>query len=226
MVKYVRQSEGSPLIATVTLIDLVQAKQWLNQQLSSSARFDHSLGAHEKAVELAEKFNLSQAEREKAAVAGLLHDAAKLMRPDELLRYCEEHGLPIDDMDRATPQTLHPFVGAELVRETFGLHDEDTLNAIRFHTTGRAGMSRVEKIVYIADKIEGNTRNPLYIQKMTSRLDFHKPESLDETMLYILDSTIQFLLEKHQIIHPRTLEARNDFIHLCKVHQHSTQEAR
>lgn len=204
------------MIATISLIDLKQAKQWLNQQLSSPTRFDHSLGAHDKAVELGEKFHLPEAELEKAAVAGLLHDAAKMMPPDALIRYCEEHGLSIDAMDRATPQTLHPFAGAELVRHAFNLNDEDILNAIRYHTTGRAGMSRVEKIVYIADKIEGNTRNPLYIQKMTARLDYHRPESLDETMLFILDSTIRFLLEKQQIVHPRTLEARNDFVRLLK----------
>ena len=159
------------MIATVTLIDLAEAKQWLHQQLSSSTRFDHSMGAYDKAVELAEKFHLPHAQMEKAAVAGLLHDAAKLMNPGELIRYCEEHGLAIDAMDRATPQTLHPFVGAELVRERFGLHDEETLDAIRFHTTGRAGMSPVEKIVYIADKIEENTRNPLFVKRVAAHLD-------------------------------------------------------
>jgi HD superfamily phosphohydrolase YqeK len=70
----------------------------------------------------------------------------------------------------------------------------------------------VEKIVFIADKIEGNTRNPLYIQRMTASLNFKAPWSIDLTMLYILDSTIQFLIEKHQVIHPRTIEARNDFV--------------
>jgi predicted HD superfamily hydrolase involved in NAD metabolism len=194
-----------------TLLDLEMATSWLRQRLSSE-RFQHSLGAQEKAVELAEKFRLPQEERERASVAALLHDAAKLMSPAELLSYCEQHHLPISEMDRLTPQTLHPFVGAELVRATFNLHDEDVLNAIRYHTTARVGMSRVEKLVYIADKIEGNTRNPLYSQKMTAFLDYQDPLSLDLTMLYILDSTIQFLMSKHQVIHPRTVDARNDFV--------------
>jgi predicted HD superfamily hydrolase involved in NAD metabolism len=195
------------------------AKAWLSQRLSHE-RFEHSIGAHEKAVELAEKFNLPVEERERAAIAGLLHDAAKLMRPPELLDYCEQHELPIDDNDRTSIQTLHPAVGAELVRETFNLQDPDILNAIRYHTTGRAGMSRVEKIVYIADKIERNTRNPLYIQKMTAPLDFKKAWSLDLTMLFILDSTIRFLMERHQIIHPRTIEARNDFVISLRAENH------
>lgn len=151
-------------------------------------------------------------EVERASVAALLHDSAKHLTPAELFLACERYGLPISDLDRQTPQTLHPFVGAEMVREHFSLFDEDILNAIRYHTTARVGMSRVEKLVYIADKIEENTRNPLYSQKMTAFLDFKDPLSLDLTMLYILDSTIQFLMSKHQIIHPRTVEARNDFI--------------
>jgi predicted HD superfamily hydrolase involved in NAD metabolism len=199
------------LIQTTSILDLEKAKDWLRRQLSPE-RFEHSLGAHEKAVELAEKFRLPMEEQERAAIAGLLHDAAKLLTPDELYEACEVYELSVDEWDRKTPQTLHPFVGAELVREAFGLDDPDILNAIRYHTTGRAGMSRVEKIVFIADKIEGNTRNPLYIQRMTASLNFKAPWSIDLTMLYILDSTIQFLIEKHQVIHPRTIEARNDFV--------------
>lgn len=207
------------MIQTTSILNLDKAKNWLSQHLSHE-RFEHSLGAHEKAVELAEKFHLPIEERERAAIGGLLHDAAKLMSPAELLDYCDRYNLSIDDIDRKTPQTLHPFVGAELVREAFNIQDPDILNAIRFHTTGRAGMSRVEKIVYIADKIEGNTRNPLYIQKMTAPLDARNAWSLDLTMLYILDSTIQFLMEKHQVIHPRTIEARNDFVSKLRAEKH------
>ncbi len=207
------------MIQTSTLLDLEQAKAWLQQRLSAE-RFEHSLGARDKAIELADKYNLPPEERERAALAGLLHDSAKLMPATRLLEYCEQNHLPIDDIDRKTPQTLHPFVGAEIVRQTFHLEDPEILNAIRFHTTGRAGMSRVEKIVYIADKIEGNTRNPLYVQRVTSSLDYKTPWSLDLTMLYILDSTIQFLMEKHQIIHPRTIEARNDFVFKLRAENH------
>jgi nicotinate-nucleotide adenylyltransferase len=199
------------LIQTTSILDLEQAKQWLSRQLTSE-RYEHSLGAREKAMELAEKFHLPREERDRASVAALLHDAAKLMRPAELLAFCDQNQIQLDDMDRRTPQTLHPFVGAELVRRQFQLADDDILNAIRYHTTARVGMSRVEKIVYIADKIEGNTRNPLYIQKMTASLDYRDAWSLDLTMLYILDSTIQFLMEKHLLIHPRTIAARNDFV--------------
>lgn len=207
------------MIQTTSILDLDKAKQWLSQQLTPE-RYEHSLGAHEKAVELAEKFQLPPEERERASIAGLLHDAAKLLNSRELLARCEQYHIQLDEVDRKTPQTLHPFVGAEIVRETFNVQEPDILDAIRYHTTGRAGMSRVEKIVYIADKIEGNTRNPLYIQRMTSSLDFRNLWSLDLTMLYILDSTIQFLMEKRQVIHPRTIEARNDFVSRLRAENH------
>jgi nicotinate-nucleotide adenylyltransferase len=172
----------------------------------------HSLGAYEKAAEMAEKFQLPRDMQEQAAFAALVHDAAKLMNSRDLLSACERYGLTLNEVDRATPNTLHPYVGAELVRERFGLDDPIILDAIRYHTTGREGMQTVEKIVYIADKIEGNTRNPLYIQKMTASLDYRQPETLDLTMLYLLDSTISYLMGKYLVIHPRTIEARNDFI--------------
>ncbi len=183
----------------------------------SPERDVHSLGAYQKAKELAERFHLSEQEQLQAGIAGLLHDAAKLMSPTDLIGFCDYHDIPIDAIDRATPQTLHPFVGAELVQDEFGITDAGTLDAIRYHTTGRKDMSPVEKVVYVADKIEDNTRNPLYIKKVTSRLTGDDPVSLDLTMLYILDSTIQFLLEKTQLIHPRTLDARNELLESLKA---------
>ena len=193
------------------LVDTETALSWLTR-LVSPERLSHSLGTHDKAKELAEKFHFSPLEYEQAAIGSLLHDAAKLMPPADLFAYCRDHGLAISEDDLASPQTLHPFVGADRVERELGITDPEVLNAIRFHTTGRANMSSVEKVVYIADKIEGNTRNPLFTQKVTAHLEYGNRDSLDETMLYLLDSTLMFLIEKHQAIHPRTLEARNDFI--------------
>lgn len=204
-----------PTPIPVPKVELSAAKTWLQEKLSRE-RLAHSLGTHDKALELARKFKLSPEAQEKTAIAGLLHDAAKLMGPQTLFDYCDHHGLAISEADRESPQTLHPFVGADLVARELGIDDPEILDAIRYHTTGRAGMSRVEQIVYIADKIEENTRNPLFIKRVTAHLDERNPGSLDEASLYLLDSTIQFVMEKRQVIHPRTLEARNDFIRRLK----------
>jgi predicted HD superfamily hydrolase involved in NAD metabolism len=196
---------------TAVLISVKEATQWLKRYVSTE-RLAHSLGTHDKAVELAEKFKLTAAEQYQASIGSLLHDVAKLLSPDELYAYCERHQINLHPEDRMTPQTVHPFVGAHLVETELQIVDAEILNAIRFHTTARPDMSSVEKIVYIADKIEGNTRNPLFIQKVTAHLDPARPESLDETMLYLLDSTLSFILEKGQWIHSRTLEARNFYL--------------
>jgi predicted HD superfamily hydrolase involved in NAD metabolism len=201
------------LVKTQARLNEEILKDWLRNRLSDE-RYHHSIGAQQKAIELARNFRFSQEDIQKAGLAGLLHDAAKLMSPAELLAACQEMSISCTEHERRSPQTLHPFVGAELVSREFGVEDEDVLNAIRYHTTGRAGMSPVEKLVYIADKIEGNTRNPLYTQKITALFNFQERTTLDRAALYILDSTITFLIEKGQLIHPRTIEARNDLVEI------------
>lgn len=204
-------------------LTLDEASRWLKQYVSPE-RLAHSIGTHEKAIELAEKFKLSPTEQGQAAVASLLHDAAKLFSTQDLLAYCQRHNIALHPEDEMTPQTIHPFVGADLVQRELGINDIEILNAIRFHTTGRPAMSAVEKIVYIADKIEGNTRNPLFSQKVTANLDATRPESLDVTMLYLLDSTLGFLMDKRQWIHSRTLEARNFYLKQVKQGRMSPQQ--
>jgi predicted HD superfamily hydrolase involved in NAD metabolism len=196
-------------------------KDWLSQRLSSdgSDRFQHSLGALKKAIELSEKFSLSPEDIHRVSVAALLHDSAKLMKPQDLVNYCETQDIVLIPEDADSPPTLHAFVGAEIVRKELDIEDPVILNAIRYHTTGRSEMSVVEKIVFVADKIEENTRNPLFVQKVTAHLMPYTLASLDETMLYLLDSTMQYLIEKRHVIHSRSLAARNDFIHKCRLHR-------
>ncbi|MEB3287444.1 MAG: bis(5'-nucleosyl)-tetraphosphatase (symmetrical) YqeK [Vampirovibrionales bacterium] len=192
---------------------------WLTGKLApqdngeeQNERFEHSLGVCEAAIELAQGFGLCTNDIEKAMIAGILHDAAKLMTPALLLAYAEDYGLALEAADLASPQTLHPFIGAEMVKSELGITDEAILNTIRYHTTGRSGMSPLEKIVYVADKSERRTRNPHYVASMTQDLDFTRPKSLDETALRMIDTTLSGLIEKRLPIHPRTLEARNDLI--------------
>jgi len=191
---------------------LAEYYDWLQNQLGGTERFEHSLGVAEASVALAQGFGFSTSFVEKALIADFLHDAAKLMTPAKLFAAADDFQLGLDEWDRATPQTVHPFVGAALVQQTFNIRDPDILNAIRYHTTGRTGMSALEKIVYIADKTEKRTRNPEYIAEMTAALDFNQPETLNITLLKILDATLLHLLQKGFAIHPRTLAARNDVL--------------
>jgi predicted HD superfamily hydrolase involved in NAD metabolism len=91
---------------------------------------------------------------ERARVAGLLHDLARLYPSDRLLRECAERGLPIGDFERENPIVLHARLGAELARDEFGVNDEAILSAIRKHTVAAATMSPLDEIVYLADGLE------------------------------------------------------------------------
>lgn len=205
----------SDITAVSPKVDEETLKRWLQGQVSEE-RYFHSLGAQKKAIELARFFKLAPSDVDKAGIAGLLHDCAKQMKPTELFDACQTLGITLTDEERATPQTLHPFVGAELVRWEFSIEDVDILNAMRYHTTGRKGMTDVEKVVFIADKIEENTRNPLYTQKINAQINCQDKRTMDNVVRYILDSTITFLVEKGQIIHPRTIEARNELVRQLK----------
>ena len=195
--------------------DIPTLQQWLKERLNTE-RYEHSVGAQLKATELAQHFALSEEDQHKTAIAGLLHDAAKQVGSLELFDACKKMNLMLNDADMRSPQTIHPFVSAEMVKRELGITDPDILNAIRYHTTGRARMSMIEKLVFVADKIEDNTRNPLYCQKINQLIQTNTLESLDVATLYILDSTIGFLIEKGLVVHPRTLEARNDLLESLK----------
>lgn len=190
--------------------------QWLERQFDGHSRLEHSLGVCETSIQLAADFGLSSEGIEKAAIAGLLHDAAKLMPPALLFAKAEDYHMVLDQWDIASPQTLHPFVGAGMVEKELQIDDSDILNAIRYHTTGRVNMSPLEKIVYIADKTENRTRKPEYIALVCRDLAPNDPEALDKTVLNIMDETLRFLIDQKLSIHPRTLEARNGIVESLK----------
>ena len=91
---------------------------------------------------------------EKAFTAGLLHDCAKCYTNEQLLYYCLEYQIEINEYEQASPYLLHSKLGAYFAKNKYGIEDEDIINAILFHTTGRPNMSKLEEIIFIADCIE------------------------------------------------------------------------
>lgn len=114
-------------------------------------RLTHTLGVRDLAVELAFHHHLPM---QKAAVAALLHDCAKCMKLSQLQAVAERYQLTEDRAALASNALLHGMVGALLAQVKYGVHDEDVLNAIRYHTTGRAQMSPLELCVFVADAAE------------------------------------------------------------------------
>ncbi len=120
-------------------------------------KIEHCMRVAATAKEMASRFG---ADPERAELAGLLHDVARDLAPEEILRLAEEHGIMVTQVGRASPVVLHGAVGAVLARNELGVGDEEVLLAISSHVTGRRGWTRLEQVVYLADKVEPGRSYP------------------------------------------------------------------
>jgi len=170
----------------------------------SPNRWEHSVNVKNEAVKLAIKLGVDV---HKAAVAGILHDCARDMSYQQLLNKAEEFDIIIDNATLHSPSIIHALIGPEIARREFGVSDEDVLNAMRYHTTGRGNMSLLEKIVFIADAVEPS-RNYPGVKRIREVLI----KSLDDAVLAALENTINHLVSKRQLIHVNTLRARNHLL--------------
>ena len=139
---------------------------------------------------------------QKALVAGLLHDCTKDMTDQEHMALCERAGEHLSPSEQENRHLLHAPTGAIAAREKYGVEDEDILNAIRSHTTGRAGMSLLEKIIFTADYIEPVRKGLPGIDEVRF-LAFH---DLDKCVHTISNNTLKYLNNIHASIDPRTKE--------------------
>lgn len=169
-------------------------------------RFEHSLGVAETAAELAEMFNL---DKEKAYAAGLLHDCAKCLSNEELLRIIKEH-IEVRECEMINPKTFHAPAGAYLAKKQFNITDEEILSSIRWHTIGKLNMSDFEKIIFIADKIESRTRPSEMINAIKPNL--FKPNGLNLALLECYKLTIKSLVDRDLKICLSTIEIYNELL--------------
>ena len=181
-------------------------KKWLKENLSEE-KYLHSIGASETAKSLAVRFGENP---EKAEIAALMHDIAKCLNYDELIKMIVDNSIEISDSERENPKTLHSPVGAYMAREKFGIEDQDIINSIKNHTLGRIEMSVLEKIVYLSDKIEPYTREEAYRNRIIKKLD--ETNNLDEAILICYESTIKHLLDKRFVIATQTIDVWNQLI--------------
>jgi predicted HD superfamily hydrolase involved in NAD metabolism len=117
----------------------------------SERRYEHTLRVADTAESLAMAHDL---EADRARLAALLHDAAREMGPEEFLNLADKWGLQVGDPEQQSPKLLHGPVAAELAKRELGVDDEDVIEAVRAHTTGKAGMGPLALVLYVADKIE------------------------------------------------------------------------
>ncbi len=117
----------------------------------SEGRYGHTLRVADTAERLARAHGLDP---ERARLAALLHDAARELGREEFLRLAGAWGLPVGEPEQKSPKLLHGPLAAELARRELGVEDEEVLEAVRAHTTGRPGMGPLALALYVADKIE------------------------------------------------------------------------
>lgn len=170
----------------------------------NAKRYRHTIGVEYTAVSLAMRYG---ADLRQAALAGLLHDCAKCMEGRELVGECDRYHISYSQTEREQPYLLHAKLGAYYAREKYGIEDDELCSAIRYHTTGRAGMSLLEKIIFTADYIEPH-RKMLDMLPAIRQMAF---TDLDEAVYMILRETISYLeesnLHKKQEIEQHTLQA-------------------
>lgn len=163
-------------------------------------RYMHTLGVAYTASCLAMRYGEST---DRAFLAGLLHDCAKSKNMDhkKMLSLCEKHDIPVTQYEKDNPVLLHAKLGSLFAKEKYGVTDKEILSAIRWHTTGHAEMTALEKIIYIADYIEPNRKKQPHLGEVRE-LCFR---DLDDGLRRILHDTLFYLKEK-KTVDPQTQE--------------------
>ena len=180
-------------------LDLNQLRA-CSYSMMRAKRIPHVMGVEEEAVKLAQRWG---AEAELARRAGILHDCTKYYELPEQLEICAKYGVELDELEQKAVKLLHSKTGACIARGVFGQPDA-VYDAIFWHTTGKADMTTLEKVLYIADYMEPNRDFD-----GVERLRHLAYTDLDKAMLLGVEMTIQEMQQRQVPIHTNTLQARD-----------------
>lgn len=159
----------------------------------------HVYGVVKTARALAEKYGC---DADKAEQAALYHDMFRSTPVEVLNMYVRQLGLSPAYIDNAN--LAHGPIAAVIMQRDYGVEDQDVINAVRYHTTGRAGMSLLEKIVYLADAIEPGRNYPT-VEKARELAEV----SLDKACLYSMERSIAYISERGLFLDEDTVKARD-----------------
>ena len=163
----------------------------------SAERKKHTYAVYDTAVELS---GIYGADAEKAGTAALFHDLFRGV-PQQTLNYYVRH-LNMEDKYYDKANLAHGKIAALLMRRDFGVDDEDVLNAVNFHTTGRAGMSLLEKVVFLADAIEPGRDYPGVEEVRAAAY-----RNLDDACLLCMEKTIEYITARGFFVDDETIQA-------------------
>ncbi len=188
---------SNPLIADRAKL-LEQIRAQMNEK-----RYVHTLGVAESARSLAKKYG---ADPDKAEVAGYVHDYCKCWPTEKMRDYLLRYDFP-EAVLHGEKELWHAFVGAVVIQNELQITDPEIIQAVRYHTTGRSGMTLLEKVVCLADYIEPNRKFP-----GVEELRILAKKDLDEALAEAFGGTIAQLIGKRKTVFPLTLQAYNDLV--------------
>lgn len=182
--------------------DYKEVREIVKDRLSED-RFYHSECVANRCVELADIYHV---DKEAAQLVGIVHDMAKEIPSEEKIEYCKKHFLEVDEIENLHPGLLHGKIAAHMAKNEFGF-SEDLCSAIQYHTTGKANMSQLDKILYVADM---TSKDRDFLDKI--KIIQLANTNLDEAVKYILKIGIISRMEKNKKIHLNSIYALNYYM--------------
>ncbi len=189
------------LSSTQLRSELVRKIDAHNKANLSEKRYNHVMSVAKYAVYLSSFHGIDAYD---AYVGAIAHDCTKYLDDDEQLQYFEKNNIKLSQNDLDSPKIWHQISGAHFAKTVLGIENEDILNSVRYHTTGRKGMSNLEKLVCLADSIEP-TRDYEGVEKMRKCAK----TSLDKALLLSFDRLIEYVKQRGLTMNNTTLEARD-----------------
>lgn len=182
-------------------MNLKQAKELVRSRLSDK-RYEHTINVKKMAVKLAKRYGVDE---DKAALAALLHDSAKEISKDEMRQIMRQYPQYAEGGEERPTPVWHGVCAAILARTQWGVEDETILSAIACHTTGKPGMTKLDKIVYLADMTSAERDWP-----GVNKLRKLELKDLDAAMLAALKQTNDFVLSQGKPLDPMSKAAYDD----------------
>ena len=175
----------------------------------SEKRYKHSLGVMKKAEELALIYGI---DINIAKLTGLAHDIGKEFSDEEMLKYARENNIQVDNVEAVNVGLLHAKIGADICKKKYNFTIE-MQNAIKYHTVGNENMDLLAKIIFVADKTEEgrNYKDEAKNEQLQKVRELSK-KNLDEALLYEIDSSLIYTIQKHKLVHTDSILTRNKLL--------------
>lgn len=187
------------------LFDVILKEFTINGEVHK--RYFHTIGVVEMALTLNKKLKLN-IDSDKVFASAILHDVAKLMPKEEMLDILKDEYSDLYEELKDYPNVWHSFVGAYVAKTKYNIQDNEVLDAIKYHTTGKINMNNLEKLIFVSDYIEKITRN--YESMIETRMIAYK--SLDDALVKTLSDTIEYLKKEEKAIYSLTLDTYNYYL--------------